>query len=117
MPNEGQISILRQGVGTWNQWRQEHPQIRIDLNEADLTGANLKEANLSGGNLKEANLEGASLTGADLNEAQLTGAKLEGANLTGANLRRTRLLETCLINANIGLDHRAGHFRPLRIIG
>ena len=73
---------LKQGVQTWNTWRQEHQGIRPDF-----TGANLMGANLMG-----ANLMGADLMGADLNSAFLSGANLGGTNLSGANLTRAHLI-------------------------
>ena len=40
------IAELKKGVDAWNAWRDENPDIRPDLNEADLIGADLREANL-----------------------------------------------------------------------
>ena len=54
---------------------------------ANLSGANLRGANLYGANLRGANLYGADLYGADLYGANLRGADLYGADLYGANLR------------------------------
>ena len=54
---------------------------------ADLRGANLDGADLYGANLCGANLDGADLYGADLCGANLDGADLYGANLCGADLR------------------------------
>jgi len=31
MTNQEHLDILKQGVDTWNQWRQEHPDIQPDL--------------------------------------------------------------------------------------
>ena len=59
---------------------------RADLSGADLSGANLSGAYLSGANLSGAYLYGANLSGADLYGANLSGADLSGANLSGANL-------------------------------
>jgi hypothetical protein len=53
---------------------------------ADLSGANLSGANLSGANLSRANLYGADLYGANLSGANLYGANLSRANLYGAKL-------------------------------
>ena len=50
---------------------------------ANLSGADLSRANLSGANLSRANLYGADLSGADLSGANLYGANLSGA--TGVN--------------------------------
>ena len=51
-----QLSILKEGVIVWNTWRQDNPEIGIDLSEADLIGANLSEADLSLANLGGAGL-------------------------------------------------------------
>ncbi len=64
-----------------------------DLSYADLSGASLSEANLS-----EANLSRANLFGADLSRANLFGANLSRANLSGANLSRAGLSRACLVN-------------------
>ena len=58
-----------------------------DLYGADLRGANLRGADLYGADLRGADLRGADLYGADLRGANLYGADLYGANLYGANLR------------------------------
>ena len=44
-------TILKKGVDAWNAWRRENPDIRPDLREADLRGANLGEADLRGADL------------------------------------------------------------------
>jgi hypothetical protein len=41
MANEEQLEILKQGVEAWNKWREDNPEIKIDL-----SGANLSEADL-----------------------------------------------------------------------
>src|SRR5438876_1238532 len=79
MANQEHLDILKQGVETWNQWREEHADIRLDLGEADLSGANLSKANLSGANLHGASLYEATLSGADLSGATLSGADLSEA--------------------------------------
>jgi len=58
-----------------------------DLEGADLEGADLRGADLRGADLRGAYLEGADLRGADLRGADLRGAYLEGADLRGADLR------------------------------
>ena len=59
---------------------------RANLSRADLSGANLYGADLSGANLSGANLYGANLYGANLYGANLSGANLSGADLSRANL-------------------------------
>ena len=62
-----------------------------DLRGANLYGADLRGANLYGANLDGANLYGANLYGADLRGANLYGANLDGADLDGADLRGANL--------------------------
>jgi hypothetical protein len=128
MANDEHVALLKQGVGAWNAWRHENPNIRPDLTGADLfeadlfeadlvdaslSEADLTEADLSNANLMGANLMRANLTGADLREANLgvavlaradlSGANLSGANLSGANLTGADLSEANLNRANLAL--------------
>ena len=61
------------------------------LVQANLEGANVKGAVLGGANLRRANLERANLEGANLQGANLERANLERAHLRGANLERADL--------------------------
>jgi hypothetical protein len=74
---------------------------RANLDGANLDGANLTGANLDGANLDGANLTGANLYWANLTRANLTGANLTRANLTGANLTRANLTGANLTGANL----------------
>lgn len=106
MAKQEHLSVLKEGVTTWNQWRKEHPQIQpdlrdahlhsahlrnADLHNADLRNADLREAILVVANLRGANLLRAVLSGADLSHAFLSKAHLSGANLSGANLKQVDL--------------------------
>lgn len=74
MANEDQLTLLkRDGIAAWNRWRQHHPEVEIDLSEADL-----RHLNLSGVNFREANLSQADLSGAILDDADFTGANAAG---------------------------------------
>jgi hypothetical protein len=96
MTDETQLSLLKQGVKPWNEWRREHQLDHVHLSNADLNGAylfeadlseaNLTKANLSGANLSKANLSGANLSGANLNQVFMVNTNLWGAFLDGANL-------------------------------
>ena len=46
MAKRNQLKILKQGVKTWNQWRKENPDVKINLIKADLREADLKKAHL-----------------------------------------------------------------------
>ena len=80
MANEEHLRILQQGVDAWNQWREDHPNERVDLTEADLFRAHLTEADLTEVNLIGADLTEANLIGAHLSDANLTRADLSGAH-------------------------------------
>ena len=79
-----------------------------NLAGADLTGANLVGANLAGANLVGANLVGANLAGANLASANLAGANLAGANLVGANLAGANLVGANLAGANLARAYLVG---------
>lgn len=126
MANPEQLAILRQGVDVWNKWREENPDVKIDLSDADLgksslsgvnlsqvrlrranlfradlRRANLCKANLGKANLFEANLMDADLGKASLRDANLGHANFVGANLFEASLREAELRKSDLSNANL----------------
>jgi len=121
MANLEHLAILKQGVPAWNKWREEHPDVRPDLSEADLSGADLRRANLGGADLPGAdligaNLIGASLFGANLTWADLSGADLSGADLSGANLSRADLTGANLSGADLtGANLTGAYLREARV--
>ena len=66
------------------------------LNDVDLTHADLRNANLNGAHLQRANLNNARLDGADLRASDLSFTSLQGASLRGTDLRNSRLIGTDL---------------------
>ena len=72
-----------------------------NLTNANLASADLAWANLTNANLSRANLVGANLAWANLSNAYLVGADLAWANLTNANLSRANLVGADLANANL----------------
>ena len=86
MANPEHVEIVKQGAAAIRKWREEHPNERLDLSEA-----NLREDNLRGADLHEADLHGAALEGADLRSASLKKADLRGACLHEAKLERSLL--------------------------
>src|SRR5579859_6040824 len=90
-----------------------------DLRGADLYGADLRGADLYGADLRGADLRGADLYGADLRGADLRGADLRGADLRGADLRGADLRGADLRGANLrGADLRgAGEQEKLKLVG
>jgi hypothetical protein len=80
---------------------------------ANLAGAYLARANLAGANLADTNLAGANLAGANIARADLAGANLAGAdladtNLAGAYLAGADLADTNLAGANLAGAYLAG---------
>ncbi len=112
-----QLEILKQGVEVWNKWRDDNPEVEIDLSHAilmyaHLQGINLREAglwkvtfygaHLRGADFQRAELREANFWQADLLDADLTGAKLDEANLARAFLMGANLSEADLRGANFG---------------
>jgi hypothetical protein len=81
---------------------------RANLAGANLAGAYLEGAYLEGAYLARANLARADLAGAYLAGAYLAGAYLEGANLAGANLAGANLAGANLAGANLAGADLAG---------
>ena len=73
------------------EYESEENSLKITLQAAVKSGANLRGANLDGANLRCANLDGANLRCANLDGANLDGADLRGANLDGEKLTKTPL--------------------------
>ena len=81
------LSILsRFNASILFEYEAEENSLKITLQAAVKTDADLRGADLYGANLRGANLDGADLYGADLDGANLRGADLDGADLYGANL-------------------------------
>lgn len=115
MADEEQETILKQGADIWNEWREQNPDVKINLCDAELGGsilidvnlnkaqlimANLRNTNMSGANLTDANLTMANLNNANIRMADLCGADLRMANLVGADLRDAKLCRTNLTGAD-----------------
>ena len=83
----------------------ENNTVKLTLELALKSSANLRGANLCGANLDDANLCGANLCGADLRGADLYGANLDGANLYGANLRGANLDDEKLTKTPLQLNN------------
>ncbi|MEL6775789.1 MAG: pentapeptide repeat-containing protein [Cyanobacteria bacterium J06597_16] len=95
------ISLLKESIERWNQWRWEHPNKPCSLEGQDLSRGYFFEGDFSGANLRGAKLSGACLIGADLRWADLTGADLRGAYLGEANLYGASLADANFTGANL----------------
>jgi Pentapeptide repeats (8 copies) len=116
MANPEHVEVVKQGAEAIRKWREENPNVRLDLRGAslegtDLRGADLSEADLSEANLAEADLRGAWLYFTDLHGAELYRANLRGAELIGVHgAERADGLETVrLVPAEDGLGSDAGN--------
>jgi len=106
MANQEQLEILKQGIKVWNKWREDNPDVKIDLSDASFNGIDFHEANFSHADLSHANLSEAKLSEANLSEAELCytdlwNTRLWGTFLSRANLRGASLISAKLDNANI----------------
>lgn len=111
MANPEHLSILNRGIKPWNQWRDANPDIRPDLQLANLSGKDLSRANLgradlsgadcSGTEIRQANLIGANLNRAFMRWADLSRSTLRGAYLWGADLSGTTLEQVDLSRAKL----------------
>ena len=110
--NPEHLHILMQGVEVWNQWRDQHRDIRPNLGGADLTGTKLTGAYLGGADLTRGRphrdrsrprptSEGANLTKADLSDVILDETVFGDTKLTAV-----RGLETCNHYGPSTFDHR-----------
>ncbi|MBD2612659.1 pentapeptide repeat-containing protein [Nostoc punctiforme FACHB-252] len=72
-----------------------------DLSQANLTGINLEKTNLKNANLCGTNLSAANLQTADLRGANLTQTNLRYAHLNGSDLRQAVIKQADLYRANL----------------
>ena len=89
MTNVEHLVILKKGVEVWNKWREENPEIKINLSDVDFRNINLSdvdftEIDLRGANFREVNLERANLSEADIHSSNFTRSKLREAKFCGA---------------------------------
>src|SRR5690348_7829040 len=87
MANFLHLVRFKQGINSWNRWRECYPDripnlARANLVRTHLNGILLSNADLQGANLSRANLSNADLQGANLSGADLSGAVLENVNLS-----------------------------------
>lgn len=123
MANEEHIKRLLDNVYEFNSWREDNPEIEIELSGANLREANLREADLDHANLEDADLYGADLSyallgfanliAADLSHAllgsaDLSKADLSYADLSGADLSHAIFRDANLSNTNINLANFNG---------
>ena len=112
MADNDQIAILSQGAEVWKKWREENPDVFIDLKSAklmhlDLENVNLAKADLRNANLSFTNFKNANLAFSNLENAIFSFANFEGANFSAANLQNAYLEDANLTGAKLsGADFR-----------
>ena len=94
------VQVVMTAIGSRSQTgldlEKSMPNFKLELDGADLGGANLYHANLAGGNLSGVNLVHSGLRSSDLSQANLAGATLRRANMATANLSGANMLDTNL---------------------
>ncbi|MBI5570960.1 MAG: pentapeptide repeat-containing protein [Desulfomonile tiedjei] len=85
---------------------------RVNLANADLSGANLSRRDLSGALLARVDLKKAILVGTDLTGADLSDTILKSADLYGAVLRKANLARADLSDANLAQVQAMWAFMP-----
>ena len=108
MANKKHLAILREGVDTWNMWRDENPDVQPDLSGADLSGSDFSDADLSG-----TNFQGADFSNAIFREADLTGIDFKSIdNFDGADFREAYLCDVNFFGFDLnGFDFFETDFR------
>jgi uncharacterized protein YjbI with pentapeptide repeats len=117
------LQRLKHDVRAWNTWRQQHPEVGIDLrgallSRAPLAEADLRNVNLTGAILNDADLSKAILSDADLSKADLRRADLRKAILSRAHLSAADLSDAILSGADLSGAHlRRAHLSGAIVIG
>ena len=98
--------ILEKGIEVWNRWRSAYPDIKPDLQKADLRGmdlefGNFNETDLTKADLSYAILQNATLKGAVLRNAKLISTNIRYSDFSGADLKGAQLKGADLSGANM----------------
>jgi uncharacterized protein YjbI with pentapeptide repeats len=118
MANKEHLEIIKQGVETWNAWRQAHPDIIPDLSYVNLGGTHLRYKNaqyrpagfpdvawqepiLQKPELQRINLSRARIYGTYFGEAQLQDANFQVAEGNGVDFRDADLQRADFSHAGI----------------
>jgi uncharacterized protein YjbI with pentapeptide repeats len=101
MADPEHLAKLNEGIHKWNRWRHDNPEIKPDLQEAELSARDLAGFDLSEVTLSRARLRSAYMVGADLRRAHLSGVHLKFAQLRDANLSQASLTNAVLTGADL----------------
>jgi uncharacterized protein YjbI with pentapeptide repeats len=97
MANPEHLAKLHEGAEAWNRWRQENPDVEVDLSQIDLQYTRTHPMDMSGYNLSGANLTGAhlkyvSMPSVDLRRARMSKAVFEFVDMWSADLSAASLV-------------------------
>ncbi len=101
MADKEHLDRLKEGIGSWNRWREENPDVQPDLSNANLAKADLVEANFSKADITGANFAEANLSGANFSNLipHLNSASSRSLVRLGGFLLLTRILSGLLVGA------------------
>jgi hypothetical protein len=108
MANKEHLDVLNQGVEKWSQWRQRFSDVRPDLTEANLAGADLTKTLLGNTFIGFDELPRVIIGDDSLGDISLRGVDLYDADLSRANLSRANLSTT------VALCCRQSPLEPIR---
>jgi len=86
------ISVLKEGVKTWNDWREKNPQLMPDLREINFSGADFGNSLLTGADLGYSDFRKANLNKANLNEGMFEDADLRYTSIRNVVLSARQLI-------------------------
>lgn len=101
MANSEHVNKIKDGVSSWNKWREENPDIEPDLGWANLVSLDLSNVQLSNSNLKLAFCRDSNFTNADFSDANLYGTNFQNAALRDANFENANLEGAHITNADL----------------
>ena len=99
--NQEHVKIVKSGPSVVRKWREENPNVQLDLSRANLENNILQGVDLTRANLSGCNLRNAILTSAILDEARLDRAFLKHARLRGVSFVRASFVDAILSDADL----------------
>lgn len=99
MANSQHVELIKKGTDTWNEWRENNPDVIPDLAWANLIGLDLGGINLRKANLKLAFCRTTDFSNADFTEAVLYGTNFQDSDLRSAVMKDVNLEGANLINS------------------
>lgn len=102
MGKKAHVELFQQGAGPWNVWRRAHPEVQPSLSEIRVfplgrEALNLDQIDLSGANLRGADLVCPTFRGAKFSEAQFRSANLNKVHFYGCDLRACSFFDSHLL--------------------